>query len=417
MNKKNQYTILFLLLGANLLNYIDRQILYAVFPLIKIDFNLSDTELGFLGSAFMFTYMIIAPFFGWLGDHTKPNRLASGGLAFWSLATAMSGLAGNYLTLLVSRSLVGVGEASFGVVSPGILSQTFSKEVRGRILSFFYLAIPTGSAMGYLFGGMLGYHFGWPAAFLLVAIPGFLLAIPTWRICGIVDAGRPKTSDLKEGFSLKPYMLFCKNRSYVYNALAMAAMTFALGGLAQWIPMFIYRYHHLNVMEANTLFGVITVIAGISGTLLGGFLGDLLQRKTPKGYLIVSAAGFALSIPCCIFAILTPNLTACMTAIFLSECLLFLNTGPLNTVIVNVSSPLYRATAFALNIFIIHALGDAISPTIIGCFSDRFGLRQAMLIAPLFIFLALIFCLICCRYIKQDMSEAEKISAIGNAGI
>ena len=181
--------------------------------------------------------------------------------------------------------------------------------------------------------------------------------------------------------------------------------------------MFLYRYHHLNVMEANTFFGVITVLAGISGTLLGGFLGDLLQRKTPKGYLIVSAAGFALSIPCCIFAILTPYLTACMTSIFLAECLLFLNTGPLNTVIVNVSSPLYRATAFALNIFIIHALGDAISPTIIGWFSDRFDLRQAMLIAPLFILLALIFCLICCRYIKQDMSEAEKISANGFAGI
>jgi MFS family permease len=407
LDRKTKFLILFLLLAANLLNYIDRQILYAVFPLIKIDFNLTDTELGLLGSAFMFFYMIIAPFFGWLGDRNSPHRLASGGLVFWSLATALSGVAANYATLLVSRSLVGVGEASFGVVSPGILSTTFATEVRGRILSFFYLAIPVGSAMGYLLGGILGYHYGWPAAFLLVAMPGLLLAFPIGRYCRGSVARDMTGAATSTAFSLEPYLSFFKNRSYMYNALAMAAMTFALGGLAQWVPTFIYRYHHLNVMEANTLFGLITVLSGIGGTLLGGYLGDLHQGKTPRGYLIVSAAGFALSIPCCIFAILTPGLTSCMTAIFFAECLLFLNTGPLNAVIVNVSPSCRRAMAFALNIFIIHALGDAISPSIIGWFSDCFDLQRALLIAPLFILVALIFCLICGRYIEQDMSAAE----------
>lgn len=407
MGPRTKYSILILLLTANLLNYIDRQILFAVFPLIKSDFRLSDTQLGFLGSAFMLSYMFFAPILGWIGDHVRHVRLASVGLAFWSMATALSGIAVTYRTLLFSRALVGIGEASFGVVSPGILSEIFSREVRGRVLSFFYLAIPVGSALGYLLGGILAFHYGWQAAFLLVALPGLFLVLPIWRI----PLTTPRPPAVSRSFSYEPYRLLLQNRSYIFNALAMAAMTFALGGLAQWIPSFIYRYHHLNIMEANTLFGAITVAAGITGTVLGGWLGDVFQQKTKKGYLLVSAAGFFLSIPCCIFAILTSQLTACMFSIFLAECLLFLNTGPLNTVIVNVAHPLYRATAFALNIFIIHALGDAISPTIIGWLSDLFELRLAMLIAPLFIFLALLFCLVCCRFIDEDMSRIDAMGA------
>lgn len=407
MNRRTQYAILILLLAANLLNYIDRQILFAVFPMIKADFRLSDTQLGLLGSAFMLFYMFFAPILGWIGDRIRHVRLASLGLAFWSMATALSGIAVTYGALLFSRALVGVGEASFGVVSPAILSEVFSREIRGRVLSLFYLAIPVGSALGYLLGGILAFHYGWPAAFLLVALPGLFLVIPIWRIPLRTPHTTTSHSAVCTSFSYEPYRALLRNRSYILNAMAMAAMTFALGGLAQWIPSFIYRYHHLNIMEANTLFGAITVAAGIAGTMLGGWLGDVFQKKTPKGYLLVSAAGFFLSIPCCLFAILTPHLTACMFAVFLAECLLFLNTGPLNTVIVNISHPLYRATAFALNIFLIHALGDAISPTIIGRLSDLFELRLAMLIAPLFIFLALLFCLACCRFIDEDTSRIE----------
>lgn len=411
MNPRTKYFILILLLAANLLNYIDRQILFAVFPLIKADFRLSDTQLGFLGSAFMLSYMFFAPILGWIGDHIRHARLASVGLAFWSMATALSGIAVSYGTLLFSRSLVGIGEASFGVVSPGILSEVFSREVRGRVLSFFYLAIPVGSALGYLLGGILAFHFGWQAAFLVVALPGLFLVLPVWRIPTATPHTITDHPATGRSFSCEPYRALLRNRSYMLNALAMAAMTFALGGFAQWIPSFIYRYHHLNIMEANTAFGAITVAAGITGTALGGWLGDTFQKKTKKGYLLVSAAGFFLSIPCCIFAILAADLSACMFAIFWAECLLFLNTGPLNTIIVNVTHPLCRATAFALNIFLIHALGDAISPTIIGWFSDLFGLRLSLLlIAPLFIVLALMFCLVCCRFIDEDMSRMETIS-------
>ena len=171
-----------LLLGVNLLNYIDRQALYAVFPLIKAELKLSDTGLGFLGSAFMLCYMLAAPVFGRLGDRSNRARLAAGGLAVWSLATMLSGFAASYRMLLATRTLVGVGEASFGTVSPGLISDYFPRERRGRMLSLFFLAIPVGSALGYILGGQLGQAFGWQKAFMLVGLPGLLLALPLYLL-------------------------------------------------------------------------------------------------------------------------------------------------------------------------------------------------------------------------------------------
>ena len=396
-----------LLLAVNLLNYIDRQVLFAVFPLIKIDLSLSDTALGFLGSAFMLSYLLFAPLFGWLGDHWSRTRLAAGGLVVWSLATALAGFAPGYRTLLAARATVGVGEASFGTVSPGLIADFFPKERRGQILAWFYVAIPVGSALGYLLGGLLGQRYGWHAAFLLVGVPGLLLAIPLALLRTPPRGGDDAAPQASKGKVSAGYAALFRNRSFVCNTLAMAAMTFAIGGLAQWIPSFLYRVHSLDVAKGNTLFGATTVLAGILGTLAGGWFGDRWQKKSGKGYLLISGWGFLIGAPFAAWAILATGLTSCMSAIFIAEFFLFLNTGPLNTVIINVTNPAVRAMAFAVNIFFIHALGDAVSPSILGWLSDQWGLRGALLITPGAMLLAGIFCFICGRFVVQDMAQAE----------
>jgi len=284
---------LVLLFAVNLLNYIDRQVLFAVFPLIKADLHLSDTALGFLGSAFMVSYMASAPVLGWLGDRYSRIRLAACGLSLWSIATAATGLAGRYGTLLTSRTVVGIGEASFGSVSPGLISDFFAKGERGRVLSFFYLAIPVGSAVGYIIGGIIGQAFGWHSAFFIVALPGLALAVPLFFLREPVRGGTEKGAKLAVP-QPEDYISLFKNRSFVIATLAMAAMTFSLGGLAQWLPTFLYRMHGQSVASGNTLFGAITVISGITGTLTGGWLGDRLQRRSGKGYLMISGSGFLL---------------------------------------------------------------------------------------------------------------------------
>lgn len=396
-----------LLLAVNLLNYIDRQILFAVFPLIKNDLQLSDTALGFLGSAFMLSYLLFAPLFGWLGDLWSRTRLAAGGIVLWSLATALAGFAPGYRTLLAARATVGIGEASFGTVSPGLVADYFPKEHRGRVLSWFYVAIPVGSALGYLIGGLLGQTYGWHTAFLLVGLPGLLLAVPIALLRtpprgGDDAAHHPSTKIVSAGYA----DLF-RNRSFVCNTLAMAAMTFAIGGLAQWIPSFLNRVHHLDVARGNTLFGATTVLAGILGTLAGGWLGDRWQKRSGKGYLLVSGWGFLIGTPFAVWAILAPSLSGCISAIFIAEFFLFLNTGPLNTVIVNVTDPAVRAMAFAVNIFFIHALGDAVSPSILGWLSDQWGLQSALLITPGAMLLAGLLCFVCGRFVVKDMAQAE----------
>jgi MFS family permease len=390
-----------LLFAVNLLNYIDRQVLFAVFPLIKAELGMSDAALGFLGSAFMVSYLVSAPVFGWFGDRYGRVKLAGLGLSLWSIATAATGLAGRYSTLFISRATVGIGEASFGTVSPGLISDFFSKELRGRVLSFFYLAIPVGSAVGYIVGGSVGQAFGWHSAFFMAALPGLALAIPIFLLR---EPRRGATEKDAEFSASRPadYISLFKNRSFVITTLAMSAMTFALGGLAQWLPTFLYRMHGQSVAAGNALLGTITVISGIAGTLTGGWLGDRFQKRSGKGYLIVSGTGFLAGTPIAVYALVSSSLAGCLTAIFLAEFFLFFNTGPLNTTIVNVTSHSVRAMAFAVNIFFIHALGDAVSPAILGRLSDIWGLRTALLITPFMILLAAGFSFLGIRFVEKD---------------
>lgn len=402
-SRRTANSILILLLGVNLLNYIDRQVVYAVFPLVKQDLGLSDTALGLLGSAFMLCYMVSAPIFGLIGDRFRRTRVAAGALAAWSLATLGAGFSSGYSSLLVARTLVGVGEAAFGTISPGLVADSFDRERRGRVLSYFFLAIPVGSALGYLLGGMLGQHYGWRAAFLIVGVPGLALTLPLWRLA---EPGRNSEEPARGPAAVAWGGLFV-NRSFVITTLAMAAMTFALGGLAQWLPTFLFRMHGLDVGRANTIFGGITVVAGIAGTLCGGRLGDYFQQRSPAGYLHVSGWGFLIGVPAAAWALLTPSLPFCLAAMFVAEFFLFLNTGPLNTVIVNVTRPCVRAFAFSVNIFFIHALGDAVSPAILGRLSDLSDLRSALLVTPAAILLAGLFCFIGGRFIQADLRRAE----------
>lgn len=404
-SSRYSYYVLAILFAANLLNYIDRQVIYAVFPLIRDDFQLSDTALGSLGSAFMICYMAAAPLFGWIGDRFRRARLAASGLAFWSMATAAAGFSYGYGSLLAARTLVGIGEASFGTVSPGLLADFFSREIRGKILSFFYLAIPVGSALGYLSGGLLGQNFGWHAAFFVVGLPGLFLALPLWTIREPLRGASDRVAGCMSGVESVGYRQLLYNRSFIVNTASMTAMTFALGGLAQWFPSFLHRMHGLDVASGNIMFGLVTIASGILGTLAGGFAGDYFQKKNVCGYLYVTGWGFLVAAPVMIIALTADTIPLCLAAVFAAEFFLFLSTGPQNTVIINVTAPALRAMAFAVNIFVIHALGDAISPVIIGAVSDASDLGSALLITPAAVLLASAFSFFCARFIGGDTAK------------
>jgi MFS transporter, Spinster family, sphingosine-1-phosphate transporter len=403
--------LLWLLFAVNLFNYIDRQILFAVFPAVKTDLGLTDTQLGLLASAFMWVYLSVAPVFGLLADRRSRPGLMGLGVGIWSAATALSGMVRSYGQLLAGRALVGVGEASYGSVAPAMLSDAFDPAHRGRALAMFSMAIPVGSALGYLLGGLCERAFGWRAAFFIVGIPGMWLAWTVGRLSDVARGGcdhSPLTRRRTAAPRLADYLELLKTKSYLWNCLAMTGMTFAVGGLAAWVPTYLVRVRGMGLAEANLVFGLLTLVSGLGGTMAGGWLGDCLLPRVPTAYFLVSGVGLALSVPCAAAVILLQDRTWVLIAIFLAEVLIFLNTGPLNAIIANVSRSEVRATAYAVNIFIIHALGDAISPAIVGMVSDRLGLATAFWIAPGALALAALFCFWGMRTYATDARESAK---------
>jgi MFS family permease len=361
-----------LLLAINLFNYVDRYILAAAEPAIQKQFFKAgdpnaEALMGMLATAFIVSYMLMAPVLGWLADRTSRWLLVGLSVIVWSLASGASGLASFFMMLLITRLFVGVGEAGYGPAAPTILSDLYPVSQRGSILSWFYAAIPVGSALGFVIGGIITQHFGWRYAFYAVVPPGLLLGILCFLMKdprrGQVDGGHQKK---EHKATLGDYMMLVKTPSYVLATLGMAAMTFAIGGISFWIPKyFVDQRHAGNLGSVNTVFGGIVVVGGMLATLAGGWAGDKLLKRFPGSYFLVSAVGILLACPFVIAMVYAPFPWAWVWCFFAVFCLFF-NTGPSNAILANVTHPSVRATAFALNICVIHLLGDAASPPILG---------------------------------------------------
>lgn len=363
---------LVLLLAINLFNYVDRYVLAAAEPEIqKQMFKPGDPNaealMGSLATAFMVSYMIMAPLLGWLADRMSRWVLVGLSVIAWSLASGASALAQFFAMLLITRLFVGIGEAGYGPAAPTIISDLYPVSRRGSVLSWFYAAIPVGSALGFVLGGLITQHFGWRTAFYAVVPPGILLGLLCFWMKdpprGQADAGATAPNRKAK---LADYLVLLRTPSYVLDTLGMAAMTFAIGGISFWIPKYFVEQRHAGTLgSVNTIFGAIVVVAGLLATLAGGWAGDKLRGRYPGSYFLVSGVGILVACPFVIAMVYLPfpyTWIMCFIAVF---CLFF-NTGPSNAILANVTHPSVRATAFAVNILAIHLLGDALSPPLLG---------------------------------------------------
>jgi MFS transporter, Spinster family, sphingosine-1-phosphate transporter len=378
----------------NLFSYLDRFVVSGVLESLKhSDLGLSDTNLGSLMSGFLIVYTLLAPVFGALGDRRSRPRLIAMGVACWSFATALSGFAVNYLTLFAARAAVGVGEAAYVTIAPSLLSDYFPVRQRGRVMAIFFCAIPVGSALGYVVGGLVDKHYGWRAAFFVAGTPGLLLA----ALClllrdpprGIQDragaVGEAAPSTPRSSISRETWVTYgqlLRNKPYALTVLGYAAYTFAIGGLGVWMPSFLERARGIPRSEATVSFGTIVVITGFIGTFVGGWMGDYFAKNSRQAYLWLSAIATLIAAPFVWLALTTNNHSLYVTYMVVAQLCLFLSTGPINAAIINLVIASERATAIALSVFAIHLLGDAISPLIVGALSDAFSLQQAITILP-----------------------------------
>jgi len=363
---------LILLVALNLLNYIDRYILPGELSLVQDEFHATREQMGALTTAMFIVYMLAAPLTGWLGDRFRRKPLIIAGATLWSLATLATAWVHSYWTLYIRHAIVGIGEASFGIFAPAVIADFYPEQDRNRILSIFYVAIPVGAALGYMAGGSMGTAWGWRQPFLICAVPGLIVA----ALYGFFghEPRRGAEDHLRATPDRATFFGLFRNPGFLTATFGLAALTFAMGGISNWMPDFLHNPIGLSVAKASQIAGASTVIDGILGTAVGGWIAQRWLRTNHRAFYLLSFWSVGLTLPFGILLFFGPSRWA-VPALLAAEFFLFLNTGPLNAAIVNSVSAPVRATAVSVNLFCIHFFGDTFSPQIIGAIADRRGLR------------------------------------------
>ena len=388
--------ILALLTGLNLLNYMDRLVVSAVLPKIQEKPALGGLDLsnfmgGLLATVFLIGYFVTAPVFGSLGDRMKRKWLIALGVIVWSAATCASGLANTATELLVARAFVGIGEASYATLAPTIIDDITPPHRKGRALAYFYGATPFGAALGYLVGGYVEAHWGWRTAFFVAGGPGLLIAL----VCLLIVEPERKVSFEKPDIK-RDIGTLVRTKLYRQGVLGYCAYTAAIGAFSYWAPKFLYARYGLELKVANFRFGLITVVAGVLATLIGGRWADLMRvrvekesrpedvdRDTVRGLLRICAIGSAIGAPLALACFLSPTAGVFFVLVFFCILALFLSTSPINAVVLRAVPTELRASAMALSIFAIHVLGDLWSPPLVGFLADHLAIELAMMTLPI----------------------------------
>ena len=476
------------LMVINLFNYIDRYVLAAVLPRLELDGTLFAADdplikfkLGLLPSAFIVAYMLFAPIVGWFDGHGYRRWVILGlGVSVWSVASGSSGFATSFAMLFATRCVVGIGEGAYGPVSSAMIADIYPPRLRGVVMALFNMAVPLGGALGFMIGGVVSHEFNdWRHAFWFtfsgLALGFFLFFKREFPRRAVVDSARHRYADLLRGLA--------RNRSFVFCCAGMTAVTFAIGGVAYWVPAYIFEREarfaltaqtldrlvkpaegesrrpvpaevvakvaakadgverdlpglkkHLDLSTAlnpteyalyseafysdttapgsitlskiNVIFGGILFFGGLGATAAGGWLGERYRTRIRGGYFWVIGLGALFALPCYVALLYAPFPLAWLF-IFLTIFGLFFHIGPGFTILANVVTPEVRATAFAVNILVIHALGDVISPPLIGFVADRTDLHTAFLTMSVVILLGAVLWLYGSRFLEADTAAAE----------
>ncbi|EHH31540.1 protein spinster homolog 1 isoform X2 [Macaca nemestrina] len=402
----------------NLLNYMDRFTVAGVLPDIEQFFNIGDSSSGLIQTVFISSYMVLAPVFGYLGDRYNRKYLMCGGIAFWSLVTLGSSFipGEHFWLLLLTRGLVGVGEASYSTIAPTLIADLFVADQRSRMLSIFYFAIPVGSGLGYIAGSKVKDMAGdWHWA--LRVTPGLGVVAVLLLFLVVREPPRGAVERHSDSPPLNPtswwadLRALARNPSFVLSSLGFTAVAFVTGSLALWAPAFLLRSRVVlgetppclpgdSCSSSDSLiFGLITCLTGVLGVGLGVEISRRLRHSNPRADPLVCAAGLLGSAPFLFLSLACArgSIVATYIFIFIGETLLSMNWAIVADILLYVVIPTRRSTAEAFQIVLSHLLGDAGSPYLIGLISDR--LRRNWPPSFLSEFRALQFSLMLCAFV------------------
>lgn len=365
--------VLLALAGVYVFNFIDRQILVILQESIKADLDLSDKQLGLLtGFAFAVFYVILGLPIARLADKSSRRNIIAMSLGLWSAMTALSGLAANFVQLLLARIGVGVGEAGGSPPAHSMISDYFPEEKRATALSIYSMGIYIGVLLGFLLGGWLNQFFGWRMALLVLGLPGLLYALFFYFTVKEPPRGysehRPKKADIPSMAAVLKEML--TRKSFVYLALGSGFNAFVIYGLSNWLPSFLERLHGMQSGEIGSWLALGIGGGGALGVWLGGFLADKVGQTNRSWYLLIPAITVALSIPTTLIALFSETNYLIFGSILISEILLSTYLGPCIAMAHGMVGVRSRALASAVLFLVLNFIGLGLGPLGIGIVSD-----------------------------------------------
>lgn len=398
--------VLAVLLLVYTFNFIDRQILGILAPAIKADLNLSDTQLGLMGGlAFALFYTALGVPIGWVADRWSRTWIVTIALALWSGFTALCGMAGSFTQLFLCRMGVGFGEAGGVAPSYSLISDYFPPRMRARALAAYSFGIPVGGALGVLFGGLIATAIDWRSAFFIVGLAGLLL-VPLLRLTVKEPPRAPGPKAAPLGVALAG---LARKPSFWLISFGAACSSIVGYGLAFWLPSFFLRSFHMTLTETSLAYGGLLLVGGVFGIWMGGAITDRLTKTGKRGYVLVPAFAFLISIPFFFAAVMAPNPLLAFAFSLPSQALSLVWLGPVIAAVQHLAPATSRTTASAAFLFINNLIGIGAGALFFGAISDaftaRFGdeaLRYAILCGLPIYALAGVFLLIASRYVARD---------------
>ncbi|KAI1729537.1 major facilitator superfamily domain-containing protein [Ditylenchus destructor] len=383
--------ILFLavLIALNLINYMDRFTVASILIDIQTYYKIQDSDGGLIVTTFVFCYMIAAPIFGYLGDRYNRKFVVSIGLVLWILAVFLSSVSGSFRVFLISRAIVGVGEAAYSTVAPTIISDLFSGDQRSRVLMLFFAALPVGSGLGYIVGASVTYWTGyWQWGLRVTPIIGIIFLIIIVFAFEDPVRGHADHAHLRKTSYKEDVLSLGRIPTYIYTTLGFTSVVFVTGSLSWWTPACAaHAWGMIHGMDkvppeikasvAET-FGVLSCIGGLIGVVFGSLLARKWQKglgpitANPRADPLVCGFGSLFAVPTMWLALFTVGkwMPLGYLFVFLTIIMVVLNFAITTDIILYVTTPNRRATAIAIQTLTAHLLGDATSPYVIGLLSD-----------------------------------------------
>jgi len=418
------------LFGINILNFYDRHLTGALVEPMRKEFGLTDTQIGLMGSVFIWIYAVIGVPLGLVADRWSRKWLLLAGLVVWSSMTALGGLVSSFSGMLVTRLGVGIGEAVCAPTGTSWLGDLFPPEKRSRVLALFMLGVPVGAALSYFFSGPIAQAWGWRTAMVVAALPALILAP---ALAMLKEPERGASEAVRRAPEQTSVWALLKIPTLWWIIASGVFLNFNMYAIGMFMPALLSRVHKMTLAESGTATGVTYLVGGVCGGILAGYLGDKIVSKRKNGRLLLAAGLTAAGAPLSYFGIIQPVGSVGVALVFLALAYGSMNTyyGLVYSSIQDIVAPTQRGIAMAIYFMAMYLCGASFGPLLTGMVSDRMarrlmeeagaaqmteafkamGLQQAMVLIPVLLVALALVLLAASRTILADVAKREEMAA------